>query len=205
MPQCVAHYITIKNKNQLKSLRICDIIPPMAMSAEKILEFHRARTATHIECLNYHAGLLGYHFPEHDNDKTSGTIQNGYAYINYAKYHPECRLTPAQLDLYEHAHAEHHKTQPHHIEYYDDVSKISDMTLVQMVCDWFSANFEQIHVLHEISPQTVMDYFDMFLRNKPGLNWSAHQIDLIAQLCDFLDAYADFDTIMDIWRPLLDM
>ena len=79
------------------------------------------------------------------------------------------------------------------------------MTLVQMVCDWFSANFEQIYVLHEISPQSVMDYFDMFLRNKPGLNWTAHQIDLIAQLCDFLDAYADFDTIMNIWRPLLDM
>lgn len=190
---------------ELKTVTIYDIIRLMAISAEKILEFHRARTAAHIDCLNYHAALLGYHFPEHDNDKMSGTIQNGYAYINYAKYHPECKLSTAQRDLYEHAHSEHHKTQPHHIEYYDDVSKISDMTLVQMVCDWFSANFEQIYILHEVSPQSVMDYFDMFLRDKPGLNWTQHQIDFIAQLCDFLDTYADFDTIMNIWRPLLDM
>ena len=46
----------------------------MKISVEKIFQFHRLRTQTHIDCLNYYAGLLGYHFPEHDNDKNHDTI-----------------------------------------------------------------------------------------------------------------------------------
>lgn len=180
-------------------------MPTMAISADKILDFHHKRTTAHINCLNYYAGLLGYHFPEHDNDKLSGPIQRGYAYVNWVKYHPDCKMTMAQRDLYHDMHAEHHKTQPHHIEYYDDISKISDMTLIQMVCDWHSANFEQIFITHETSPQSVIEYFQGFLLNKPGLNWTDHQIDLIYQTSTFLDTYSDFDTVMNIWRPILDI
>ena len=36
----------------------------MKISVEKIFQFHHLRTQAHIDCLNYFAGLLGYHFPE---------------------------------------------------------------------------------------------------------------------------------------------
>ena len=176
----------------------------MAVSAKTILDFHRKRTQAHIDCLNYFAGLLGYHFPEHDNDKNSGTIQNGYAYINYANYHPECHLTEAHRDLYEHAHSEHHRTQPHHIEHYPDVCNLPDLTIIEMVCDWHSANFEQIFILHQIPPtSSVQLFFDTNLRSRSNLHWTDHQIALITELTSFLDLYTDFDAVMAIWRPLL--
>ena len=115
----------------------------MKIPADKILEFHYKRTSTHISCLNYFAGLLGYHFPEHDNDKTYDPIKTGYAYINWAKYHEFCQVTSPQRNLYNSVRTEHYRTQPHHIEYYTDVSKIPNIHLVEMVCDWHSANFEQ--------------------------------------------------------------
>ena len=54
----------------------------MAVTLKTIFDFHRKRTQAHIDCLNYFAGLMGYHFPEHDNDKNSGTMQTAYAYKN---------------------------------------------------------------------------------------------------------------------------
>ena len=176
----------------------------MAVTLKTIFDFHRKRTQAHIDCLNYFAGLMGYHFPEHDNDKNSDTMQTAYAYMNYAKYHPEFTLSNARHELWHEMHTEHHRMQTHHLEHYDDVSEISDITLIEMVCDWHSANFEQIFILHQIPPtSSVQLFFDTNLRSRPDLHWTDHQIALITELTSFLDLYTDFDAVMDIWRPLL--
>ena len=204
MPQCDTHYIMTIFKNQLKTFGIYDIIPAMAISADTILKFHHLRTSAHIQCLNYFAGLLGYHFPEHDNDKMSGPICMGYAYINYAKYHPDCKLTPPQLELYHDKHAEHHHTQPHHLEYYSDTTTIPDVILIEMVCDWHSANFEQRFITHEDPLDcTVSDFFEKHILHNPRYKWHPAQIDLINELITFLGNYADHDAIMAIWRPVM--
>ena len=72
----------------------------MYIPVEKILDFYEKRTCAHIKSVNYFAGLIGYHFPEHDNDKMTGTIRTGYAHITYAKYHPEFTVTQTQRELY---------------------------------------------------------------------------------------------------------
>lgn len=181
-----------------------DIIPAMAISADTILKFHHLRTSAHIQCLNYFAGLLGYHFPEHDNDKMSGPICMGYAYINYAKYHPDCKLTPPQLELYNDKHHEHHHTQPHHLEYYSDTTTIPDVILIEMVCDWHSANFEQRFVTNEDTRDyTVQRFFNESILSNPKYKWHPAQIDLINELITFLGNYADHDAIMAIWRPVM--
>lgn len=187
---------------QLKYLHIYDTIHNMLIPIEKILDFYKLRTKLHVQSMNYFAGLIGYHFPEHDNDKTSGTILTGYAYKVYAKYHPECVMTKAQNDLYKSAQIEHHKTQPHHIEYYNnDVSRISDMTLIEMICDWHSASFEQRFITHEDSiGYTVYDFFVTHLNH---LDWSEHQYGLIHEILEFLDMYTNHNDIMKIWSPLL--
>ena len=167
----------------------------MIVKLTEIMEFHHRRTTAHIDCLNYFAGLLGYHFPEHDNDKQSGPMRDAYAYYNYAKYHPEMQLSDARYDLWHDMHAEHH------LEHYDNISEISDITLVEMICDWYSANFEQNHVTHEGGAPNVRTYFETEVRNK--LNFTDAQITQINEMIDFLDLYANFDDIMAIWRPLL--
>ena len=198
-----ADYITIKITLQLKILSKCDIIHLMNIRLSTIMEFHHRRTQAHVDCLNYYAGLLGYHFPEHDNDKNSGPMQTGYAYANYAKYHPEFYLSDARAELFHEMHAEHHRMQPHHIEHYDDMTGVSDITLIEMICDWHSANFEQNHITHEGGASSVREYFDKELRNRDDLKWSAHQLAIIDEMIDFLALYANFDDIMAIWRPLL--
>ena len=203
MPQCDADYITIKITLQLKFLCIYDIIPTMNVRLSTIMEFHQIRTQAHIDCLNYYAGLLGYHFPEHDNDKNHGPMRDAYAYFNYAKYHPEFTLSTARHDLWRDMHDEHHHMQAHHIGHYTHASEISDVTLIEMICDWHSANFEQNYVSHEGGLTSVRDFFDCELRNRADLKWSPHQLEIIDEAIDFLSIYANHDEIMAIWRPLL--
>lgn len=169
-----------------------------------IIEFHHQRTTAHVDCMNYFAGLLGYHFPEHDNDKHSGPMRDAYAYKNYARYHPEYNIPKIYSELCKEKCAEHHKTQPHHLEYYSDVSEISDLTLIEMVCDWFSASFEQRYITHEDpNDYTVQQFFDVTLRDNPKYKWSEKQVELICSSIDFLEMYGNYDDVMAIWRPLL--
>ena len=206
MPQCGMYYTHLILILQLKYLIIYDIIHIMKISLETIHEFHHKRTQSHIDCLNYHAGLLGYHFPEHDNDKHSGTMMTGYAYINYGRYHPDFNIPETHRSLFRQMHKEHHTTQSHHLEHYSDVSEISDITLIEMVCDWFSANFEQRYLTHEDPDDlSVLKWFYTQLRNNPKYKWSQKQIDLICSTIDFLDMYANYDEVIKIWLPLLSM
>ena len=177
----------------------------MRIAIETINKIHHLRTAAHVDCLNYFAGLLGYHFPEHDNDKNSGPMRTGYAHINYAKYHPEFTLTEHQIELYNDMHDEHHRMQPHHLEYYGhDVSKISDITLIEMICDWHSANFEQRFITFEDRRDfTVSDYFNQNLCHDGIHDWSQHQLTLINDTIEFLSMYANHDAIMKIWFPVM--
>ena len=176
----------------------------MLIPLEKIHEFHHMRTDAHVKCMNYFAGLLGYHFPEHDNDKNYGTMKTGYAYINYAKYHREYHFPETNRMLFQQMHDEHHTTQPHHLEHYSDVSEISDITLIEMICDWFSASFEQRYLTHEDPKDyTVLQYFDTNLRNNKKYNWSEHQLETIYETIEFLEMYSDHNEIMKIWLPLL--
>ena len=175
----------------------------MNVRLSTIMEFHHRRTQAHVDCLNYYAGLLGYHFPEHDNDKNSGPMRNAYAYINYANYHPDFHISDARKQLYTDMHTEHHRMQVHHIEHYSRASEIPDIVLIEMLCDWHSATFEQNHVRHESIASCVRDYFNRYLRDNDKLRWSSHQLAIIDDTIDFLEMYANFDDVMAIWRPLL--
>lgn len=178
----------------------------MKISLETINKFHHARTQAHIDCLNYHASLLGYHFPEHDNDKNSGPMMTGYACKNYARYHPEYNIPETYIELCKQMRKEHHTTQKHHLLHYSDVSEINDITLIEMVCDWFSASFEQRYITHEDPDDlTVSQWFEDNLRNNKEYNWSQHQVDLIYSTIDFLETYADYNEIIKIFLPLLSM
>ena len=188
------------------TLKKYDIIPLMRISIETINKFHHARTQAHIDCLNYHASLLGYHFPEHDNDKHSGPMMIAYSYKNYNSYHPEYHIPETNKELFRKMNAEHHAAQIHHLEHYSDVSEISDITLIEMVCDWFSANFEQRYLTHEDpNDLSVRKWFDTQLRHNPKYKWSQKQIDLICSTIEFLEMYANHDEVMKIWQPLLSM
>ena len=171
----------------------------MHIPVETIIDFHHKRTQCHIDCVNYFAGLLGYHFPEHDNDKNKNPIQIGYAYVNYAKYHC-AHLLPAQQDAFRYACQEHHKNNLHHIEHYKELSEITPITLIEMVCDWESANFEQNHILKDTKFYTTIDWFDG-IRN---IGWSKDQQKFIEETIKKIDLMSNYDDIIKIWQPLID-
>jgi hypothetical protein len=75
-----------------------------------------------------------------------------------------------------------------------------------MVCDWFSASFEQRYLTHEDPDDlSVLKWFNTQLRNNPKYKWSQKQIDLICSTIDFLEMYANYDEVIKIWLPLLSM
>lgn len=171
----------------------------MNIPIETIIDFHKKRTQCHVDCVNYFAGLLGYHFPEHDNDKNKNPVQIGYAYVNYANYH-HANLLPAQQDAYQYAHDEHHKNNAHHIEHYKKPSEIPQISLIEMICDWESANFEQRNVLHDTTLDTTIDWFN-HIRN---IGWSPEQQKFIEETIQKIDGLAKYDDIIKIWKPLFD-
>ena len=180
---------------------ICDTMRvDMAIPIEDIYNFHHVRTACHINCMNYFAGLMGYHFPEHDNDKGIEPMRTGYAYKNYANYHPEYNLPDNYEDLAKIAITTHHKHAPHHVDFYNgNVSQIPDVHLIEMVCDWASANFEQLYLLHDCPYETVADWFDAEMSNK---NWTDAQLNVIHEAMDFIERHMDKDAVMKIWEPV---
>ncbi len=172
----------------------------MKISATTILEFHTKRTQCHVDSLNYFAGLLGYHFPEHDNDKNHDPIRIGYAYANYVAYHPHAVMSDVARDAMHAAHSEHHHTAPHHVEYYQSVADIPHIILIEMICDWHSANFEQKNILHRCSYDSVADFFQ---RAMAGRDWTEVQRAFILETIARLAEIADYDQVFEIWRPLL--
>ena len=167
---------------------------------DEILAFHKSRTHRHIAAVNYFAGLMGYHFPKHDYDKFNDPIQVGYSYINYTNYHPDCKISQQYADAFKKANHEHHSTQPHHIEYYKNVQNIPHDVLIEMVCDWCSANFEQSNILHNNEFGSVIDFFDKQLSQ---LNWTDKQRETIIQTINFMEQNAAPDKLYAIWADII--
>ncbi len=174
----------------------------MNVSAKTIFEFHKTRTACHIKCMNYFAQLLGYHFPEHDNDKNNDPVRIGYAYMNYVRYHRGCKMLPVYVDIFHHAHGEHHRSQPHHIEHYESVSNIPKIRLIEMVCDWFSANFEQSYILHEKNVGTVYDFYKKFCQSS---KWTRQQRKIIENAIAYISTHTDHQQALKIWQSVLEL
>lgn len=172
----------------------------MQIPMDKILEFHKRRTQCHVASLNYFAGLLGYNFPKHDYDKFINPIQIGYAYYNYANYHPNCKITQQYKEAFLHAHDEHHCTQPHHIEHYTNIQEMNHNTIIEMVCDWFSANFEQTNITHINKFKSVMDFFEKQLSQ---LNWTKSQRETIIETINFLQKNTDSQKLYMIWADII--
>lgn len=172
----------------------------MLIPGAEIFSFYAKRTQCHIDSLNYFAGLLGYHFPEHDCDKNRELIRTGYAYRVFVLYHPNCGISQAALDACDAAQIEHHKTATHHTEHYQNVSEISKTTLVEMICDWHSADFEQKNILHECNYDSVLDFFTRVMGPK---EWTPPQREFILNTIQELGRLADRDRVYEIWRPLV--
>ena len=175
----------------------------MNISIDTIYEFHRVRTGCHIATVNYFAELLGYHFPEHDNDKSVEPMRTGYAYTNYAKYHPKYNLPENYTELFHAAHKTHHEHATHHVQFYGgDVSKIPDVHVIEMVCDWSAANFEQVSVMGDCEYNTTLEWFDAKMAH---LNWTDAQMDIIHSTLDKIAQNRDDQKIMKIWSPVLEI
>jgi len=178
-----------------------DRIGGMNIPIADIYEFHRVRTACHIACMNYFAGLLGYHFPEHDNDKGIEPMRTGYAYKNYANYHPDYNLPDNYEELAKIAISTHHEHASHHVDFYNgDVSQIPDIHVIEMVADWASANFEQLYVLRDCPYNTVLEWFNAVMGNK---NWTETQLNMIHTAMKTIEEKMDKDAVMKIWKPTL--
>lgn len=177
------------------------IITHMKISVDKIYEFHRVRTACHIASVNYFANILGYQFPEHDNDKNTEPMRTGYAYKNYAAYHPKYTLPDNYEELFHVAHQTHHEHATHHVQFYgNDAARIPDVHLIEMICDWFSANFEQNYIQHIDEYENVAAWFAAKMAQR---NWSPAQLKTIRESCAILERERDIDVLMKIWEPVI--
>lgn len=172
----------------------------MTIPIEEIINFHKKRTDCHIQTLNYFAELLGYQFPEHDSDKYIQPYITGYAYYNYVRYHRNCTLLPQQIEAFKASHDEHHRMQPHHTEYYQSMNDVPDSYLIEMICDWHSANFEQNIITHEMGFASVSDFFK---KSKAHLDWNSKQLETIKTSIDKISKVADYDVVNKIWLQLL--
>ena len=172
----------------------------MQVSVDDIFKFCETRIACHVKAVNYFAGILGYAFPEHDDDKTTEPIRTGYAYIFYNNYHPDLHLMNEYFDLCNDAQQIHHKHATHHVQHYDNVQNIPDVILYEMVSDWSSANFEQRNIIKSPDAKPITEWFE---QNMAALPWTQHQLDLIHNSLKTIQEKTDTDAVKAIWQDLL--
>ncbi len=173
----------------------------MNIDLNEIFDFFETRIKCHVESVNYFAGLLGYHFPEHDRDKIVEPMRTGYAYIFYGKYHKNVHLLPQQFELCHEAKLLHHDHSAHHIEHYKQVREIPDVRLYEMVSDWASANFENMDVLGTPDAVPLTQWFD---KNMSDFCWSEHQLEIIEKSFEIFESKTDKNKLLDIWKPLVE-
>ena len=173
----------------------------MNINMNDVFDFYENRIKCHVESVNYFAGLLGYHFPEHDSDKVIEPIRTGYAYVFYNTYHKNFHLTDDMSALCKDAHDTHHKHASHHIEAYKNVKEIPDVCLYEIVSDWASANFEQMNIIHDKEAVSLQTWFN---RNISQLGWNKHQMDIIQKSFAVFDQKTDANKVKAIWQPLLE-
>lgn len=171
----------------------------MTIPIEEIINFHKKRTDCHVQTLNYFAELLGYQFPEHDADKYTEPYRTGYAYYNYAKHHKNCVLLPQQYEAFKVAHDEHHRMQSHHVRHYTSMKEVPNIFLIEMICDWHSANFEQNCITCENEFASVSDFFQ---KSMSHLDWTDSQLDSIQKGINTIANAADYEEVKKIWAKL---
>ena len=172
----------------------------MRIDLNDIFDFYELRLKCHVKSVNYFASILGYHFPEHDNDKNHEPIRTGYAYVFYKNYHKNFYLKSEHTELCKKAHDDHHKHSPHHIEYYKNVSSIPDIRLFEMLSDWASANFEQKNIIKEQDSIYLREWF----KTISSLPWTNHQMDIINSAFDVFEQKTNTAEITEIWNPILE-
>ena len=174
----------------------------MNIDVKDIFDFYEIRIKSHVDSVNYFAELLGYHFPEHDNDKTVEPIRTGYAYIFYDAYHKNFHPTQQHDDLCQDAKKTHHKHATHHIEFYKDVSEIPDICVYEMVSDWASASFEQQHIIHADDAAPLEKWFE---NKMSALPWTQHQKEIINNSFKIIGEKTDVNAVKKIWAPVLEL
>ncbi len=173
----------------------------MNIDIKDIYEFSALRIACHVKSMNYFAGLLGYHFPEHDNDKNCEPMRTGYAYVIYGIYHKNFRLTEEYEKFYYDAHKTHHEHATHHIQHYEKVADIPDIRIYEMVSDWASANFEQMKIICLKDAIGICDWFEKKCADNA---WTPHQLDIIKKSIQIINENTDETVLRKIWAPVLE-
>ena len=172
----------------------------MALNTKDIFDFYDLRMLCHINSVNYFAGLFGRQFPEHDNDKFSDSMRNGYAYVFYNTYYKNFDISDEQIIACNAVKYQHHKNATHHIEHYDMVSDIPDTCLCEILCDCAATNFEFLRIIQQPGTLPLTEWFQ---QNMLQLPWNQKQMDIINKSLDILDKNSNFDTVTEIWQTLL--
>ena len=172
----------------------------MNINMTDVFDFYELRIKCHVASVNYFAALLGHQYPEHDSDKIKEPIRTGYAYVFYKNYHKNFHTTQQQDDLCKDAINNHHAFASHHVQHYKNVREIPDNRLYEMMADWASANFEQMHIIRHESAVSLGQWFD---RNMSHLPWTEHQLEIIKNAFETFAKKTDMDTVKAIWQPLL--
>ena len=104
-------------------------------------------------------------------------------------------------ELFALAHKTHHEHATHHVQYYGfNAELIPEVCLMEMICDWFSANFEQVFILHDCEYESVTEWFDAQMAH---INWTGTQLKMIHKMIELIENRLNHDDIMKIWAPIL--
>ncbi|MDR1026856.1 MAG: DUF5662 family protein [Rickettsiales bacterium] len=114
---------------------------PIHITDDEAARF-RARTAAHIASVNYFANLIGLSFPDHDASKFKEPEHD--AYVVYSRRFGDNPIPPTEAEAAAARAAKRHHwtTNPHHAQFYADVSEMPEIRMIEMACDLSAVNKE---------------------------------------------------------------
>ena len=170
---------------------------------KEMLEFYGVRTNAHINSVNYFGKIFGLSFAGHDLDKLSEPIMTPYAFKTWQNYHPAFTISDEMEDDVRAARVTHHVNADHHIEFYKNISEMPDDKVIEMVCDWQTANLENRHINklreHEAVFENVTEFY---LSVKDRWKFTEHQNELISIAINKIESKMKMEEFLALWHGL---
>jgi hypothetical protein len=119
-------------------------------------EFYKTERQAHIALVNDCAKKLGLSFPEHDADKITEPMLSEIAPFAWCRYNNLPAMDEVWIKSHHDAIRRHKKSNPHHPEYWKNISDMTEIAIIEMCCDWSAVNKNPNHKKRFL---TAMDFY----------------------------------------------
>ncbi len=150
----------------------------MPKHTPEMIHFYENYLKSHIDLVNKYAKKYDEQlsFSEHDKSKFMEPEKSAYIFLFWYGFHPEIKWDSDEKAKYLKYQINHYKNNSHHVGFYDDITKMPEIAIIEMCCDWCAvAEYKNKNCGPEY--QNPYDFLNKFIVKK--IPFTDEQINII--------------------------